>query len=321
MRVDANAFTTFNATVVPLILRGSAPSSMSVIAVGGPTGSITSTQVSAFDYGIKRDVKSYSKFNGTPKLYFQAICQWKGQAHVDNVSRIFDLNALIPAENSEDMNLWKRQEAFVMSMLYTNVTGGQAQTIVCQHATTGSAHQVIHDLHNHYAAKGNVTALRSGFYCELAMMKLDCNYPGGPTKFLQEFQMLYLDLEESTATVIPDEEKVGQLTVAVSDYPTFSAIVRNMTLIAKQLNTVAKFHDLITELVNKSHELKTPARQANQTKRTDRGSEHGGRGSNIPGRGGLPGHTPGGDIPKTKHSDYLSKGEYDRLSPVLYSEI
>jgi hypothetical protein len=46
MRVDANAFTTFTATVVPLILRGSAPSSMSVTAVGAPTGSFTSTQVS-----------------------------------------------------------------------------------------------------------------------------------------------------------------------------------------------------------------------------------------------------------------------------------
>ena len=55
------------------------------------------------------------------------------------MERIFDSNTTIPDENTEVFNLWNKQQAYVMSMLNTAVSGGQAHTIIRVHTTNGDA--------------------------------------------------------------------------------------------------------------------------------------------------------------------------------------
>ena len=64
------------------------------------------------------------------------------------------------------------------------------------------------------------------------MMKMNKDYIGGPSKFLVEFQTLYLDLEESTGRTLDEGEKVGQLTADVSRYPLFESIITNTELVS-----------------------------------------------------------------------------------------
>ena len=128
MATTPEAFEEFGQSKVPLLLRskgiGRGKSSSFL------TTEVNSVQVSAFDSQQKQDIKSYMKFNGHTKMYFRSIRQWRGQSQVDNVERIFDSNTTIPDENTEDFNLWNKQQAYVMSMLNTAVSGGHAHTII-----------------------------------------------------------------------------------------------------------------------------------------------------------------------------------------------
>jgi hypothetical protein len=149
---------------------------------------------------------------------------------------VFDLDTTVPVKTAADYQLWECQNAFVMSMLNTNIVGGQAQTIVRTHLIDGDAHAVMQEFHAHYASKENVTALCSDFHRELSLLQLTPRYPGGPTQFIQIFQSLYLDLEDATGKTVNDEEKVGQLSASVIGHPTFSNIMSNLALIAKANN-------------------------------------------------------------------------------------
>ena len=59
------------------------------------------------------------------------------------MERIFDRNTTIPNKNTEDFNLWNKQQAYVMSMFNTAISGGQAHTIIRSHATNGDSWSAI----------------------------------------------------------------------------------------------------------------------------------------------------------------------------------
>jgi hypothetical protein len=162
-----------------------------------------------------------------------------------------------------------------MSMLNTNIVGGQAQTIVCTHSIDGDAHAVMQEFHAHYASKGNVTALCSDFHRELSLLQLTPPYPGGPTQFIQTFQSLYLDLEDATGKTINDEEKVGQLSASVIGHPTFSYFMSNLALIAKANNGTVKYCDAIDDFIQKSDEVSSNHRINPSNARSSSGNGNG----------------------------------------------
>ena len=123
-----------------------------------------------------------------------------------------------------------------MSMLNTSVSGGQAHTIIRRYADSGNIWEAIDEMHKHYASKGNITALQAQFHWELATMRLTSKYPGSASKFLQDFQMLYLDLEDDKGSTINDEEKVGHLSANVKAYANYTNIMANMNLLEKITN-------------------------------------------------------------------------------------
>lgn len=219
-------------------------------------GSVTSIQVQAFESSHRRDSKVYRKYNGYLKTYFRTIRQWNAQAKVDDVGRIFDPKGVVPDRATEDFRLWERQQAYVMSVLTQAITGGQALTILRRHTLEGDAHQVLVDVHDYYTDKGNISTLRAEFHRDLAVLRMNRTYSGGPTKFLSDFQTMYLDLEEATQRQAEDHEKVGQLTAAVSDFAPFETIMSQLDLVAQTTNEEMKYADAIQALVRRTEVLK-----------------------------------------------------------------
>jgi len=127
--VTSDSFSNFRSNIVPKLMHGVTthttasqhPDSVSSTAI------VTSSHVDSFDALQRRDIKNYAKFNGKGKFYFRTLRQWRAQARVDNVLRIFELETTAPLRTTVDFQLWEHQNAFVMSMLNTNIVGGQAQ--------------------------------------------------------------------------------------------------------------------------------------------------------------------------------------------------
>jgi hypothetical protein len=80
-------------------------------------------------------------------------------------------------------------------------------------------------------------------------MRLTPKYTGGPCKFLQNFQEKYQDLEDTTQYIVPDHEKIGQLSACVRDYNDFART-------AKQLKSSLSFADVMKELTIKAEDEK-----------------------------------------------------------------
>ena len=253
-------------------------------------GIVTSTQVQAFVSSHRRDTKSYRKFNGTLKLYFRTIRQWSSQDRVDGVERIFDPHTIVPDPSMEDFRLWNMQQAYVMSVLTYTLSAGQALTVLRKYSSLGDAHDALKEIHDHYTAKGNISTLRSEFHRDISMMKMSKDYIGGPSKFLVDFQTLYLDLEEATGRTVNEGEKVRQLTAAVSRYPLFKSIMTNMELVAQTTRTDVVFTDAIQQLVRKSYTTKNNVERRICS-------------SNVKSKRRT-----------VTHNNYLPKDQYDRLT-------
>jgi hypothetical protein len=151
---------------------------------------------------------------------------------------------------------------------------------------------------------------------ELSTMRLSSKYTGGPCKFLQNFQEKYQDLEDTTQSVVPDHEKIGQLSACVRDYADFSSIVNDMTRTAKQLKSSLSFADVMEELTTKAEDLKeVQKRRVNSTMVSKSGQGGRGTGQNSGGCGGKSGRGKG------KPSNVLTREEYFALTPQEKQEL
>jgi hypothetical protein len=203
-----------------------------------------------------------------------------------------------------------------MSVFNTVIKAGQARTIVQRHSINGNAHDVVLDLHSHYASAGNLTLLQTEFQIELSTMRLTTKYTGGPCKFLQNFKEKYQDLEDTTQSVVPDHEKIGQLSACVRDYADFSSIINDMTRAAKQLKSSLSFADVMEELATKAEDLKEVQKlRVNSTMVSKNGQGGHGTGRNSGGRGGKSGRGKG------KPSDVLTHEAYFALTPQEKQEL
>jgi len=52
-------------------------------------------------------------------------------------------------------------------------------------------------------------------------MRLSINYRGDPSKLLTDFETVITDMENMIGDEIPDSDKVGFLTTAITDYQPF----------------------------------------------------------------------------------------------------
>lgn len=143
-----------------------------------------------------------------------------------------------------------------MSVLTQAITEGQELTILWNHTISGDAHAALKEMRDYYTTKVNISTLRSEFHRDLSVMRMTRTYPEGGSKFLAEFQALYLDLEEATQKTTEEHEKIGQLTVAVSNYGPFETIMLNLELVAQSTNTEVKYSDAIQNLVRKMEVMK-----------------------------------------------------------------
>jgi hypothetical protein len=71
-----------------------------------------------------------------------------------------------------------------------------------------------------------------------------------------EFQEKYQDLEDTTQSIVPDNENLGQLSACIREYADFLSMVYDMTHTAKQLKSWLSFTDLMEELTPKTGDLK-----------------------------------------------------------------
>ena len=314
-------FEAFRVNDVPILLRDDTRrrTTSGLSTTTGILGNVTSANVQAFEYTHRRDIKSYAKFNGQLKTYFRTIRQWKSQARVDGVSRVFEETTIIPALETEDFRLWEKQQAFVMSVLNSSITQGQAHTILRRYADEGNAHQVLLDIYHHYTADGNISTLRTDFHRAIAQMQLTTKTPGGATKFLQEFQSMYLDLEEATKVPIVEEEKFGMLAASCDGHPAFSNTIKQLTLIAESRGNTISYATAIQTLVReaeqqrKDHVRRLSSQDYSsrniQTDRQGSNGSRGGRGRRGSGRGRGKGRSGRGG-----YSDFLPKAQYDLLT-------
>jgi hypothetical protein len=145
---------------------------------------------------------------------------------------------------------------------------------------------------------------------ELSIMRLTTKYKGGPCKFLQNFQEKYQDLEDTTQSVVQDQEKIGQLSACVRDYADFSSIVNDMTRTAKQLKSSLYFADVMEEPTTKAEDLKEGQKRQVSSTIVSKGQQGGcGTGKNSGGRGGKSGRGKGKPI------DVLTCEDYFALTP------
>jgi hypothetical protein len=82
---------------------------------------MTTSHVDSFAVLQQPNIKNYVKFNGIRKFYFCTLQQWCAQARAGNVSCVADLKTAVPFKTTADYQLWEHQNAFVMSLVKTQL--------------------------------------------------------------------------------------------------------------------------------------------------------------------------------------------------------
>ena len=95
-----------------------------------------------------------------------------------------------------------------------------------------------------YERNANVAQIRVECAHQLASLKLTRNFQGGPVKFFQAFQNIYLDLKAATGENVPDEEKIGTLSASI-DNDRFEAEKSVLLNIAQQMGKQITYNDYI----------------------------------------------------------------------------
>ena len=182
-----------------------------------PQLSVTSKQVDTFRSGHRCDASKWMKFNGERKKWFRVNHQWVSTASIDGVSRVLDDSIPIPADGTEDRSLYDDQNSYVFNAMSQATNGGQALAIIRTREKDQNARKAYKEMKDFYERKSNMMSLETDLQKSLMNLSLNCNTPGGPLKFLSQFQNLYLDLESVSGKTVDDTKKIGTLFAAVQD--------------------------------------------------------------------------------------------------------
>ncbi|MGH3053965.1 MAG: hypothetical protein ACRDL7_03185 [Gaiellaceae bacterium] len=208
-QLTTTSFSQFRQDVVPLLQTN--------IKMKEPTMSTTpsASAVERFNSGIKRDTGIFPTFSGKNDEWYLFDRDLHAIAKVQQIERI--LLDSPPVFGSVDCSLWDAQNAFLYSVFMTKLTKGQAVIFVREEYATGDAHAVYAKMHHHYNADSNRLAIQVQYETKLSKLLLEYNYPGGPSKFLGDFQQCILDLEAAKQQPLSDSDKKSKLCSAIRD--------------------------------------------------------------------------------------------------------
>ena len=205
LALTPSGFDMFVAQNASLARKTTAPRTVTTSSAGQ---GITGQSVERFQSGHKRDISKYIKFAGNRKDWHKVNRQWRSQASVDQVGRTIDSTTVIPVQGTEDRQLYDEQNAYLFNVLTQSVTGGQALIIVReQEKNNRDGRGAYLAMVAFYDRNANVAAIRVECAQKLATMKLTRSTPGGPIKFFQTFQNIYLDWNKRSTTLYQTKKR------------------------------------------------------------------------------------------------------------------
>jgi len=221
----------------------------------------TQTTLANFRHGHKRLTGNYQEFNGSITQWRKVVRSWRSNANVDGIGRILDEHMTVPAKGSVDEQLFKEQNTWFYNMLTQRVKGGQALIIVRKHEEKRNGRAAFREMFAYYERDSNMVAIRTQCQRTLANLRLTKDYPGGPSKFFEKFQSVYLDLEQATQEAVSDSEKIGNLLAAIEDPRFFTTrdTLRNMAL---QMDVEVSYDRYLLAFLTHADELADEKKQA-----------------------------------------------------------
>ena len=229
------------------------------------SGAVTNAASLEWQKGHRRDIKVYSKWNGESYKWFRIKDNWKTSAALDGVLPV--ITEPVPRPGTEAKVLYDQQNQYLFGAFSAAVSGGQAQVIVRTHAPTMDGKAVFEGIVQHYERNANVMLMKTECITELNNMRLTNRYPGGPTKFFQKFQTIYLDYDaiarnsKSGTQVLADEDKIATLNAALNQDERFASIRSTMDTMALQTGQELAFEPYLQAFITHAENIKKQSRQ------------------------------------------------------------
>ena len=222
------------------------------------TGAVTGREVDNFRKLHKRDPGAYTVFNGDRRYWFRAKRNWKSNASNDGINALLNESYSVPAEGTQARDLYDAQNQYLYNVLQTCVKGGQALVHVRENEDSCDGRETYLAMISFYERKANLSLIKTQCMEELATLRLTRNFPGGPLKFFQQFQNVYLDLENAGKTIVSDDEKIAQLNAALVD-PRFSTVRETVETMSLQTGTPVDYSNYLQSLINHAENLSSQA--------------------------------------------------------------
>ncbi|MGH7954675.1 MAG: hypothetical protein ACREOZ_01815, partial [Gloeomargaritales cyanobacterium] len=145
----------------------------------------------------------------------------------------------------------------------------------------GDAHAAYKRMEAYYTSDENMMALEMRYETKLNKLKWEHNYPGGPTKFMSDFQQCVLDLEIAQQQPMSNNQKKSKFCNAILD-PVYlnlrDIIMTNPALDYDQSITMAERHVAATATSRTSSRRFQNARRQGRGRDGRAGHRGGGRG-------------------------------------------
>ena len=248
------------------------------------TSTVTVKQVNDFQRGHKRDLTVYKAFNGDRRMWFMTKRNWHSNAANDGIKHLMNNNYIVPPDGTLAKTLFEDQNQYFYNVLQNCVKGGQGLICLRKYELSLDGRKSYLDMLDFYERKENLTLIQTQCNMELSKMRLDRNYQGGPQKFFLAFQNIYLDLENCTGKIVPDEEKIGTLNAAMED-SRFNSVRTTIETLALQTKTPIDYASYLQSLITHAENLKS---NTSRTRENNKSERSGGRNNedNNNGNGG-----------------------------------
>ena len=222
---------------------------------------VTGTDVNNFRRMHKQDPNVYVTFSGDRRQWFRAKRNWKSNASNDGIVALLSKKYTVPNTGTQARDLYDAQNQYLYNVLQLCVKGGQALVHVREHEETCDGREAYLQMVQFYERKANLSLIKTQCMEELATLRLTRNFPGGPLKFFQLFQNVYLDLENAGKTVVADDKKIAQLNAALMD-PRFSTVRETVETMSLQTGTAVDYNNYLQSLINHAENLSSHSARA-----------------------------------------------------------
>jgi len=310
--LTAAEYDQFRSTKAVVRARGATAVKKSIATTN--TDGITQSSLASFRYGHKRLPDNYLEFNGNITAWRKVARSWASNANVDGIGRIMEESMTTPSSGTIDEMLFNEQNTWFYNMLTQRVKGGQALIIVRKHEIERDGRAAYREMHSYYERDSNIVAIRTECQRVLANLRLTDDYPGGPGKFFEKFQSVYLDLEQATQKTVDDEEKIGHLLAAIED-PRFYSTRDTLSNMALQMGLPVSYDRYLQAFLTQADHLSAEKKRRAHTSRSEASSKSQGKGKGqrSGSRGGNRKRDKGRGS-KKKYSNYIPYDEWNAKS-------